>query len=115
MVGIWLVVGGTAQCAESKALETPKDDSSCCQTVGNFDGSADGLVTMGDLTRMIDCLFIFTSWNCCACDAECNLDMSPDCLVGLGDLTVIIDHLYITLTPLPSCDAMPCGHQATPW
>jgi Peptidase C10 family/Immune inhibitor A-like, MAM domain len=73
----------------------------CCITTGNVDGSSDGLVTMGDLTVMIDHLFIsLTPLDCV--DAG-NVDLSADNLVTMGDLTVMIDHLYITLSALPLC------------
>jgi outer membrane protein assembly factor BamB len=76
---------------------------SCCAggTVGNLDNSADGLVTMGDLTVLIDHLFI--SLSPLSCPAAGNLDLSPDGLVTLGDLTVLIDHLFISLAPLSVC------------
>jgi hypothetical protein len=76
---------------------------SCCvpPTVGNVDESPDNLVTMGDLTVLIDHLFI--SFNPVACLDEANIDMSSDGLVTMGDLTVLIDHLFISFTPLPAC------------
>lgn len=75
----------------------------CCTgpSVGNVDGSLDNLVTMGDLTVMIDHLFI--TLTPLACIDEGNVDLSADLLVTMGDLTVMIDHLFITLTPLPHC------------
>ncbi len=75
----------------------------CCTgpSVGNVDGSADNLVTMGDLTTMIDHLFI--SLTPLECVEEGNVDMSVDGLVTMGDLTVLIDHLFISLDPLPPC------------
>ncbi len=75
----------------------------CCtgMSVGNVDGSADDLVTMSDLTVLIDHLFI--GLTPLECTGEGNIDMSPDGLVTMGDLTVLIDHLFISLDPLPSC------------
>lgn len=73
----------------------------CCETMGNIDRSTDNLVTMGDLTVLIDHLFItLTPLDCLE---EGNVDLSTDGLVTMGDLTVMIDHLFITLTPLPAC------------
>jgi Zn-dependent metalloprotease len=76
---------------------------SCCTppTVGNVDNSEDGLVGMGDLTVLIDNLFITLAPL--GCSDEGNLDGSEDGLVTMGDLTVMIDHLFITLAPLSSC------------
>ncbi len=75
----------------------------CCTgpSRGNIDGSLDNLVTMGDMTVMIDHLFI--SFAPLACVDEANVDVSSDGLVTMGDLTVLIDHLFITFEPLPPC------------
>ncbi len=75
----------------------------CCTgpSVGNVDGSVDNLVTMGDLTVLIDHLFI--SLTPVACVDEANVDSSLDGLVTMGDLTVLIDHLFISLNPLSAC------------
>jgi hypothetical protein len=76
---------------------------SCCTgpSRGNLDGSPDNLVTMGDLTVLIDHLFI--NLNPLACVEAGNLDLSADNLITMGDLTVLIDHLFINLQPLPPC------------
>ncbi len=78
-------------------------DACCCAgpSVGNVDGSADNLVTMGDLTVMIDALFI--SLVPIGCPSEGNIDQSVDGLITMGDLTVLIDALFISLDPLPGC------------
>jgi hypothetical protein len=75
----------------------------CCTAfgMGNVDQSTDGLVTMGDLTVMIDHLFI--TLTPLACPEAGNVDLSTDELVTMSDLTVMIDNLFITLTPLPPC------------
>ncbi|MBD3257768.1 hypothetical protein GF377_04990 [candidate division GN15 bacterium] len=79
--------------------------SGCCVgDRGNVDNSPDDAVTLGDLTVMIDILFI--SLGDPACWEETNLDGStPEGpgSVTLGDLTVLIDHLFISLDPLPAC------------
>ncbi len=76
-------------------------DACCIGERGNVDGSSDNLVTMGDLTVMIDHLFI--TLTPLACPDEGNVDLSGDGLITMGDLTVLIDHLFISLTPLPAC------------
>jgi hypothetical protein len=76
-------------------------DACCIGERGNVDGSSDNLVTMGDLTVMIDHLFI--TLTPLACSDEGNVDLSPDGLITMGDLTVMIDHLFISLAPLPPC------------
>ncbi len=76
---------------------------SCCRgsSVGNIDYSLDNLITMGDLTVLIDHLFI--SLSPLQCEDEGNIDLSPDGLITMADLTVLIDHLFISLDPLPPC------------
>ncbi len=78
-------------------------DPSCCTgpSVGNVDASPDNQVTMGDLTVLIDHLFI--SLEPLACDVEGNVDGSLDGQVTMGDLTILIDHLFISLSPLMPC------------
>ncbi len=78
-------------------------DGSCCTggSVGNVDASMDNLVTMGDLTVLIDHLFI--SLTPVICPAEANVDMSADGRITMGDLTILIDHLFISLSPLDPC------------
>ena len=85
------------------------DDCDCCTcpTLGNVDGSVDCLVTMGDLTVLIDHLFI--SLTPLLCNQDGNVDLSEDCLVTMGDLTVLIDHLFISLIELPLCPAYDFG------
>ena len=73
-----------------------------CATLGNVDGSADCFVTMGDLTVLIDHLFITLS--SLDCPQEGNVDTSADNEITMGDLTVLIDNLFISLAPLPACE-----------
>jgi hypothetical protein len=75
--------------------------ASCCERMGNVDRSTDLLVTMADLTVMIDHLFI--TLTPLACAVEGNVDLSADGMVTMSDLTVMIDNLFISLTPLPAC------------
>ncbi len=73
----------------------------CVGLTGNVDCAPDDLVTMGDLTVLIDNLFISLAPLCCAPEANC--DASVDSEITMGDLTVLIDHLFISLAPLPPC------------
>ncbi len=73
----------------------------CIGMTGNVDCSADNLVTMADLTVLIDHLFISLAPVCCL--EEANIDLSGDNLVTMGDLTLLIDHLFISFEPLPDC------------
>ncbi|UCC43854.1 MAG: VCBS repeat-containing protein [Candidatus Zixiibacteriota bacterium] len=73
---------------------------SCCTgQVGNVDGDPENVVDIGDLTRLIDYLFI--SFEEPGCMAEANVDgISP---VDIGDLTALIDFLFISYDPLAEC------------
>ena len=101
-----LLAGGEFTTAGNKASAylaewTRPEDCCVCPTLGNVDESDDCLVTMGDLTVLIDHLFV--TLTPLVCPLSGNVDLSTDELVTMSDLTVMIDHLYITLTPLPVC------------
>ena len=78
----------------------------CCagESRGNVDGSPDGEVSLGDLTRMID--YLFVSFEPLDCWEEGNVDESQpegEGSVTLGDLTRLIDHLFVSFDSLPPC------------
>ena len=76
-------------------------DACCCVgSRGNVDCSPDGVVSLSDLTMMIDHLFITLGPLCCPNEAD--LDGEKGC--SLGDLTKLIDNMFVTLSPLPQCD-----------
>ncbi len=93
----------TIQGVDSVCITSESASLYCCPEVGmgNVDGSSDGLVTMGDLTILIDHLFI--TLTPLECPEAGNIDLSADGLITMSDLTVMIDNLFITLTPLPPC------------
>ena len=78
----------------------------CCEGLrGDTDGQGDpSEATLGDLTVMIDHLFV--SFEDLECWEEGNVDESqPEGpgSVSLGDLTVLIDHLFVSFADLPPC------------
>ncbi len=75
------------------------DACSCLGTTGNVDCDPSEMVDMGDLTVLIDHLFISLAPLCS--ETEANIDVSG--IVDMGDLTMLIDHLFISLDPLPPC------------
>jgi hypothetical protein len=84
--------------------QSPCADSTCTdcctgRSTGDLDG--DGLVGMGDLTILID--FLFITLQPLACPTAGNMDLSQDGYVGMGDLTMLIDHLFQSQMPLPPC------------
>jgi len=79
-------------------------NSCCIGTTGNIDGSQSELVDLGDLTELIDYLFI-TTGKVLICPEEANIDGSVDGVVDIGDLTHLIGYLFINpdLVPLTPC------------
>jgi hypothetical protein len=79
-----------------------KQPSLCCLGYsGNVDGDPLHLVDLGDLTALIDYLFIsFTEPECIE---EANVDGDPSGTVDLSDLTALIDYLFISFTPPAAC------------
>jgi len=95
---------------EMSEWSTPRSMSigGCCvgESVGNMDSDPTPPVDMGDLTILIDMLFL--SLTPIGCLAEADVDLSGagtpvNIDVDMGDLTVLIDHLFLTLSSLPSC------------
>jgi len=76
--------------------------ATCCKNLtGNVDGSPDDICDLGDLTALIDYLFIsFTEPECME---EANTDGDAGGLVDLGDLTALIDYLFISFTLPAAC------------
>ncbi len=77
-------------------------DTSCCVGItGNVDADPDELIDIGDLTAMIDYLFItFTEPKCMP---EANTDGDPDGEVDIADLTALIDYMFITFEEPAEC------------
>jgi hypothetical protein len=74
--------------------------SSCTGTTGNVDCDPDELVDIGDLTRLIDYLYIPPN-AALECVGEGNIDGDPDGIIDVGDLTRLIAYLYIPPNPPP--------------
>ncbi len=73
---------------------------SCCGNLtGNVDCSTGDGVDIGDLTALIDNLFITFTPLCCEAEANCDGVGGVD----IGDLTALIDNLFITFTQLAAC------------
>ncbi len=85
--------------SDSDGIGDACEETCCVGMSGNVDCSGDDLVTMSDVTVLIDNLFISLDPLCCR--QEANVDLDPG--ITMGDLTVLIDHLFISLAPLPDC------------
>jgi PKD repeat protein len=64
----------------------------------DVDYSDDGILDLGDLTALIEYLFIFTYVPPTKQSADCNADL----LIDLGDLTYLIAYLFIGGPPPPT-------------
>ena len=83
-------------------LSTAGSVAACCEGMrGNVDCSTDNVVDMGDLTALINYLYINHTPLCCR--EEANVDADPDDLVDIADLTALIDYLYISNAPIRLC------------
>ena len=68
--------------------------------MGNIDCDADQNVDIGDVTSMINLLFINVGDPFC-CEDEADLDYSGD--IDIGDVTILINRLFISVTDPPPC------------
>jgi len=74
----------------------------CCVGItGNVDGDPDEIVDIGDLTALID--YLFLTYTPPDCMEEANTNGDPEGIVDIGDLTALIDYLFITYTPPAEC------------
>ena len=72
----------------------------CADITGNVNCDTGEIIDIGDLTRIIDYLFI--SYELICCPVEANVNGDPGGIVDIGDLTALIDYLFISYTsPVP--------------
>jgi len=79
------------------------NDPCCVGRSGNVDCDPGDMVDGGDLSALIDNLFISLTPVCCEEEADMDGNGSID---GI-DLSKIIDNLFINMTPLKWCDGTP--------
>ena len=70
---------------------------------GNANCSEDGKLTLSDISRLIDHLYISKTDLCCY--ATGNTNGSVDCKITLSDISRLIDALYISKLPTEACMA----------
>jgi hypothetical protein len=80
--------------------------SDCCGkytggATGNSNCSADGLINLADITRLIDRVYLSHEILCCEDNGNTNGD--PDGLINLADITKLIDHVYLSHDPTAVC------------
>lgn len=70
---------------------------------GNANCSTDGKLTLSDITKLIDRVYISKDSLCC--EAVGNTNGSTDCKITLSDITVLIDAVFISKAPPAGCIA----------
>lgn len=75
----------------------------CAGTTGNVDCDPAEVVSLTDLTRLINHLFVTFTPLCCPDEGNVNAD--PEGTINLSDLTLLANHLFVTFEPLPDCGA----------
>jgi len=82
-------------------------DASCCQGVtGDVNGEGGDEPTIGDVSSLIDFLFIEGTVPACLAEADVNQSggaYPPAEEITIGDISTLIDHLFISEDPLPAC------------
>ncbi len=91
---------GLSGCIKEISDPLPLECNCCVGLTGNVDDDAGDIVDIGDLTALIDYLFI--SYTEPACLDEANCDGAGT--VDIGDLTALIDYLFITYTLPAVCE-----------
>ena len=82
------------------------DACSCLGTPGNANCDPADDVTIGDVSTLIDHLFISGVDLCSIAEADANLSggLTPtNDDITIGDISLLIDHLFISNVALPSC------------
>jgi hypothetical protein len=95
------LMGGDYQGDGTNCTPDPCVTNCCVGPTGNVDGDPSEIIDIGDLTALIDYLFI--TFAVPQCLAEANCDGSINGIVDIGDLTALIDFLFITFAPLADC------------
>ena len=70
-------------------------------TVGNCNCSIDGKVTLSDIARLIDRVYISHDSLCCENNGNTNGDLENK--ITLSDISAAIDHVFISKKDLPAC------------
>ncbi|HUV31766.1 MAG TPA: hypothetical protein VMY05_11855 [Acidobacteriota bacterium] len=99
LVILWMQASG---CIESNTIADWDCGGCCIGTKGNIDGDPDDLQDIGDLTVLID--FLFISHTPLICPEEADFD--SDGVVDIGDLTWYIRCMF--MLPPGGCEFPPC-------
>jgi hypothetical protein len=109
-----LIAGGAFTTAGGKVsaylARWTKPDRCCFGRVGDADGSGDDAPTIGDVSLLIDALFVSIDLGLIECLSEADVDQSggldpQPSDITISDVTLLIDALFIRvdLSLLPDC------------
>ena len=79
----------------------------CTGLVGDVNGQGGDEPTIGDVSKLIDHLFINLSTPDCLGEADVNQSGGANPTradITIGDVSLLIDHLFVTFPPIPYCD-----------
>ncbi len=85
----------------SVQVVVPELGECCIGRVGNVDCDAGATCDIGDLTALIDHLFLSNGALCCS--EAANVDGSTDGAVDIADLSALVESLFISYTQLRNC------------
>jgi hypothetical protein len=81
----------------------------CCEgQVGDVNGAGGDEPTIGDITLLVDHLFVDNPPLPCYAEADCNGSGGPDPSavdITIGDISALIDYLFMEGATLPACSA----------
>jgi hypothetical protein len=79
----------------------------CTGLVGDVNGQSGDTPTIGDISKLIDHLFIAFTVPACLGEADVNQSGGANPTpadITIGDISLLIDHLFVTFRPIPYCD-----------
>ncbi|MBN4076264.1 hypothetical protein JYT16_00955 [Gemmatimonas aurantiaca] len=85
--------------AQGFSIWTPPTGSNCCNTPGDADRS--GAVTIGDVTHLLNMIFVGGPQPCCMDESDSNGDSATT----IGDVTYVISHIF-SAGPAPICGSL---------
>ncbi len=110
---VWSCMSICMQGNECLTVETigPCPDPTCCVgKVGDINGNGGDIPTIGDLSALIEALFVVNDVTTLSCLAEADLNRSGGAAplpgdISVGDVVSLIDYLFITGSGLglPDC------------
>ena len=135
VTGVWTCPGGTfapgehqvkfqaySECVYSdpfvlniSVIDNSVNTDCCVGKVGDANSSGDDMPTVGDITILIDALFVTEDACILQCLSEADINLSGGIhptfeAITIGDISKLIDYLFIagpeTFGPLPDCPVM---------